>query len=1165
MSYTKIKLKSGPSNRFSTNLGNGSREPVWSTDNDYNRLFITNSVASSPTLVNPVVRYHEREKEGFPWNTMVMTEGYEGDFLSFPMITSRNVSSFGVCDFLKGYIFYRDYIGIDFTNPGNDTWNSYELSYSGTIVSTDTILDNAVRITNLQNATIEDVFTHVSDGTGYLEIVCVTNLGKYYSARLYPGIYEHDFGNEILKTNITSTEKGKDCMEVSFSGSLLHRTRTLYGRTSFFSGGYTQGDYYLNRTDNFYEIRSGREYYINSLEENVLIGGRDSFGTITFSVPYRALGSDSRSVTLIPNPVGFEANTENPWIEDNPVCVLPSVSGILAVFEQGTKGQAYSDRIVLGDPVRKRLDFIQSVPLDKSVLVCTPNNGRYNYDWVNFDFIKTTRNVTYAQLSTIVSGGTLVKGQKYRITDYATTTATANTSAAGHAFDLVVTATSESTLDSMAQAVNHIPAQGETDYFAIAGADLTKWQVWYDIDNDTTKYAWAKTTANGGKGVIYRMVDEFGNDCPYDFKNIMFTVSGQQADAYTFNVYANSACTDHSLNGGRCYGNVMKPYYVSGVQTLNFNVFYNTSDTAACYSNTFLDSCNSNTFGNNCYSNTFGNSCNSNTFGNNCNNNNFGNNCHSNTFVNDCYSNTFGNSCYSNTFGNVCNYNTFENNCYSNTFGNSCGSNTFRNYCYSNTFGNNCHTNTFGDYCDSNTFDNYCQHNTLGNVCGANTFGDYCDYNTFGDGCNHIVFGDSSNPPAGGDYCRYNIMENGNRYIRLYNIGTASSNEQLQNVYIAQGVSGTLQNYVEISTIARNLTYRTTVAVEPGKPTPANPPRIYCEDEIIQADWDQTTSTAPDYIKNKPSNITNVQTDWEEDDSSDDSYLVNMPGVFRDPWNNTEGFTTNVPDGTVILDVAQDIDGNSYNGVVMDNKIWLKENLRVTHKPNGDPITIYYHANGDSSNDETYGLLYNWGTMMNGESSSDTVPSGVQGIAPDGWHIPSDAEWTAFTNYIGSKQEYILNNDSTYIAKALASKEGWDTSTTDYTPGKNPENNNLTNFSALPAGFNTNSSYFYFGKKEFFWSATEHDNDGVDYRVLDYNLATVSTGSSEDYRFSVRCICNTSASDWFAANRGRLYLKLTLTGMVWSQISAVAESGSYNDLSDTPALTSVVVKEWTVI
>ena len=415
--------------------------------------------------------------------------------------------------------------------------------------------------------------------------------------------------------------------------------------------------------------------------------------------------------------------------------------------------------------------------------------------WINGDInIDLAESITYSNLVSLISAnsgaGSLVPGKLYRITDYVTTTVQTNTQSANHPFDLVVMATSPNTLDCQAKATLHA---GDT-YFSASGntCDLSKWQIWYDINNDATKYAWADST--NGKGVIYRLIDDLDNDCPYDFKNIQFKrkltsgaydpTSGTDTWVYTFSIYQSNTIKDSTLvKTNEVYSNKQGDYISSSKLTLNDNVFIG----IGCYSNTF---------GNYCYSNTFGNSCNSNTFGN------------------DCYSNTFGNDCNSNTFGN---------DCYSNTFG---------DRCYSNTFGNNCTSNTFGDYCYSNTF---------GNDCYSNTFGDYCYSNTFGDGCNNIIFGNSSN--QGGTYCSYNIIENGNQYIRLYQTaGTAGDNNQLQNIYIAQGVNKTT-TWLDISTIARNLSYRTTVGKESDGTL-----RIYNEDD------NTTLSGLTDTTISSPSN-----------------------------------------------------------------------------------------------------------------------------------------------------------------------------------------------------------------------------------------------------------------------------------------------------------------------
>ncbi len=308
--------------------------------------------------------------------------------------------------------------------------------------------------------------------------------------------------------------------------------------------------------------------------------------------------------------------------------------------------------------------------------------------------------ITYSELKSLRDNSQLTPGSFYRITDYVTTTTQSETKSANHPFDIVVLALSENTLCEDAKAMLH---EGD-EYFA--RCDLSAWKLMYCLDNDKTRFEWADEA--NGKGVIFRMIDEKQNDCPYDFKNILiknekYTDAVVTRDKYyytfsyvQFNVQA-AILYDGSVAARAvyCYGNSMKEWKSGGKVKVNLNVFKNTSFDNSCHSNTFGNFCHSNTFGNFCYSNTFGNFCYSNTFGNSCS---------SNTFDNSCYYNTFGNSCSSNTFGNSCS---------SNTFGNSCPSNTFGNSCHSNTFGNSCHSNTFGNFCYSNTFDNSCYYNRI--------------------------------------------------------------------------------------------------------------------------------------------------------------------------------------------------------------------------------------------------------------------------------------------------------------------------------------------------------------------------------------------------------------------------------------------------------------------
>lgn len=90
-------------------------------------------------------------------------------------------------------------------------------------------------------------------------------------------------------------------------------------------------------------------------------------------------------------------------------------------------------------------------------------------------------------------------------------------------------------------------------------------------------------------------------------------------------------------------------------------------------------------------------------------------------------------------------------------------------------------------------------------------------------------------------------------------------------------------------------------------------------------------------------------------------------------------------------------DGQEYSKVKIGNQVWMGENL------NYDPGTsggLYY--DNDSITNHVYGRLYLWETVLNGESPSTLVPSGVQGLCPDGWHLPSIAEWESLKAYLES-------------------------------------------------------------------------------------------------------------------------------------------------------------------
>lgn len=344
--------------------------------------------------------------------------------------------------------------------------------------------------------------------------------------------------------------------------------------------------------------------------------------------------------------------------------------------------------------------------------------------------------ILWANLMALRNNNQLVPGTQYRITDYSTTTSQPETLSAGHDFDIIIVADSTNKLNENARAVQRV---GDS-YFD--SSKLEAWQLKYSLDNDTTRFAWADNV--NGKGVIYEMIDENDNECPYDFKNIMFKraltdgyydpVNGDDTWVYTFTwVDENMDVQDLSIVGQTLTndeGKLNGIYANKITSCLAFN-YIDSESMYALNDNVFIL--------NYSYDPGFFYGCYLNTFGENCASNTLGNDCRSNTFGNDCRSNTFGNYCFSNTFGDGCYYNTFVGSCFSNTFGNNCRSNTFGNDCQSNTLGNDCQSNTFVDGCYYNTLGNNCQSNTFGNSCNSNTFGANIVLNLIGDNLRNII------------------------------------------------------------------------------------------------------------------------------------------------------------------------------------------------------------------------------------------------------------------------------------------------------------------------------------------------------------------------------------------------------------------------------------------
>lgn len=193
-------------------------------------------------------------------------------------------------------------------------------------------------------------------------------------------------------------------------------------------------------------------------------------------------------------------------------------------------------------------------------------------------------------------------------------------------------------------------------------------------------------------------------------------------------------------------------------------------------------------------------------------------------------------------------------------------------------------------------------------------------------------------------------------------------------------------------------------------------------------------------------------------------------------------------------EIVTDIDGNTYKTVKIGDQWWMAENLKVTHYCNGDAIPnvtdatewrglttgAYCNFNNNSSNADTYGRLYNWYAV------NDSC-----NIAPEGWHVPSDAEWQTLVDYLGGVVD----------AGSKMKETG-----TEHWNGPNTSATNESGFSALPGGYRSYYGY-YFGMGDFayFWSSTEFHIYYAHYRYLSrYSWGAISPEKTNG--LSVRCV-----------------------------------------------------------
>lgn len=233
------------------------------------------------------------------------------------------------------------------------------------------------------------------------------------------------------------------------------------------------------------------------------------------------------------------------------------------------------------------------------------------------------------------------------------------------------------------------------------------------------------------------------------------------------------------------------------------------------------------------------------------------------------------------------------------------------------------------------------------------------------------------------------------------------------------------------------------------------------------------------------------------------AYATNSAGT---AYGNEVSFTTTLADGSS-CGTCRDYDGNTYSTVQIGTQCWMKSNLRTTHYADGSSVqyaSFYYACRYDNLSASSYGYKYSGSAAMKNAASSNANPSGVQGVCPNGWHLPSKAEWNQLVNYVGSQSQYLCGSSG--IAAALATS-GWGDPGSSHTCSIGRNANNATGFSARPTIFDCVYVNQYaqteYGNKTLLMSSTKNSDNNY---VLQLRTDSANTSFTEATAGAVRCV-----------------------------------------------------------
>ena len=175
----------------------------------------------------------------------------------------------------------------------------------------------------------------------------------------------------------------------------------------------------------------------------------------------------------------------------------------------------------------------------------------------------------------------------------------------------------------------------------------------------------------------------------------------------------------------------------------------------------------------------------------------------------------------------------------------------------------------------------------------------------------------------------------------------------------------------------------------------------------------------------------------------------------------------------------RDVEGNVYKTIRIGAQWWMAENYRLQRTPDKRPLSSFVYDD-DPERYGRYGRLYPWDVAMNGATKED-----ARGICPEGWHVPSDADWRTLIGH--------LDGESVAGRKLL--------------PGQ------ASGFDAYPSGgADYTGRYVYFGEEAMFWSSTMTEMGRANHWGINIDGRLIVFAARQAARVAVRCVQDSAAA-----------------------------------------------------